>query len=130
MKHSHLAIFAFLASATTFSTPAFCADCSNAASTPEIEQCAKKDQEKAEAKLNDTYKKAMAALSAQGPDPKAKSSLASAQRLWIKFREADCQAVYDYHEGGTIRGLEYIGCMRARATAREAEIRATYLDER
>jgi uncharacterized protein YecT (DUF1311 family) len=50
-------------------------------------------------------------ISLAGLEPKAKTKLRNAQRLWINLRKADCEAVYEANIGGTIRGPAYGACM-------------------
>jgi uncharacterized protein YecT (DUF1311 family) len=96
-------------------------DCSNATTTGAMEQCAATEQKAVEAKLNTTYQRTLKAFDGQ-EDAKAKQMLVEAQRAWIKFREADCKAVYQKWGDGTIRGLMYIGCMQQRAEQRIKEL--------
>ena len=44
------------------------------------------------------------------------------QRAWIEFRDADCDAAYEYYAGGTMRNLVHIGCMQKRAEQRIKEL--------
>lgn len=109
-----------------FSSNLYATDCKNAVNTQEINQCAKIDQEKTEAKLNATYQQAIKSLS--NPDDEytkyseIKSSLILAQKAWIKFRKADCNTVYLQNKDGTIRTAMYISCMQERAEQRIKEL--------
>ncbi len=112
-----------IAIATLFlTTNALALDCSKAISTPDLNTCAKQDQKEVEAELNTVYKEVIRSLS--GPDTElekpseVKSALIKAQRAWVKFREADCNAVYLKHMSGTIRTVMYIGCMQSHAEQR------------
>ena len=111
MKFS-LALLLALSSASSFAL-----DCKNAVSMPDINECAAVDQKKVEDKLNQTYQGVLKSLD-QDKDPDTKKALIAAQRAWVKFREADCQAVYQKSIGGTIRTVMYIGCMQNRAETR------------
>ncbi|WP_287815523.1 lysozyme inhibitor LprI family protein [Pseudomonas sp.] len=101
-------------------------DCANASTTPEMTQCAALDADAAEAKLNATYKQLIQNLSQ--PDTESeqysetRQKLQIAQRAWIKFRDADCEAVYQANSGGTLRGLAALGCKRNRAEQRTREL--------
>jgi len=102
-------------------------DCSKAFTTPDMNECARIEQEKVEAELNATYKRALAFLDGRDPPIKedaarAKAKLIEAQRAWITFRESDCEAVYSLNSSGTIRTLMWIGCMRSRAEQRIKEL--------
>ena len=111
-----------------FCGSAFALDCNKAASTPEINECAHIEQEKVEKKLNDVYRRVLKQIEEVGKNPESeaqadiKKTFIEAQRLWVKFREADCQNVYKFWSGGTMRGLMYIGCMQSRAEQRIKEL--------
>ncbi|MCH8622805.1 lysozyme inhibitor LprI family protein [Undibacterium sp. TS12] len=111
--------FITLACASQF---ALALDCSKASNTIEINECASIEQKKVEAKLNAVYQRVMKMLdkeiAAGDLDKASKTTLIEAQRAWLKFREADCNAVYQYHISGTIRGVMYIGCMQTHTERR------------
>lgn len=105
-------------------------DCQQAVTTPELNQCAKIEQQKVEAKLNMVYQQVLRTLNE--PDTESdkfsemKQKLIQAQRAWVKFRELDCDAVYSFHAGGTIRTLMFIDCMQEHATQRIKDLEDTY----
>jgi uncharacterized protein YecT (DUF1311 family) len=96
----------------------FALDCKNAVSTPEINECASIEQKKVEDKLNKVYQRVIKSVD----KAEAKKSLVEAQRAWVKFREADCNAVYQKWIDGTIRGVMFTGCMQNRAETRIKEL--------
>ncbi|MBE9607918.1 lysozyme inhibitor LprI family protein [Chitinilyticum piscinae] len=108
--------------------PAQALDCRQASSTPDIEQCARMTQEKTEQQLNTVYRRVLKQVEAVSANPETeeqgalKKNFIEAQRLWVKFREADCRNVYSYWSGGTIRGTMYLGCMQSRAEQRIKEL--------
>lgn len=95
-------------------------DCSNAVSTPDINECAAREQKQVEARLNTVYQRVLKTVT----DRKVRTQFVSAQRLWVKYREADCKAVYEKYAGGTIRTVMFIGCMQNRAETRIKELEA------
>lgn len=102
---------------------AFAIDCAKANTTPEINECAHAEQQKVEQKLNATYQAALNFLDQMDPlvkddAVKAKAKLIEAERAWIKFREADCDAVFSLNASGTIRTVLRIGCMKSHAQSR------------
>lgn len=97
-------------------------DCGSALSTPEVNECARRDHEKVEARLNQVYKRTLASLVEEPDALDAKAQLIIAQREWVKFRELDCQAKFTLHQSGTIRTLVYFGCMDNHAQARIAQL--------
>jgi uncharacterized protein YecT (DUF1311 family) len=106
---------AVLAFAAAHAAPAFALDCNRAMTTMDLNECAAMQKDRTEKKLNQTYQRVLQALGKRDEDAgqhaKVKAALVAAQREWVKFREADCQAVYTLHEGGTIRTVMYLGCM-------------------
>ena len=121
MKYSMILIICLLA------PEAYAADsCDNAVSDPEINECASKDFDRADAALNHSYKKVLADLDALGKDMseavQAKHELIAAQRQWVAFREADCNAVFTLNKGGTVRTLMYLSCMSSHAAQRTKEL--------
>jgi uncharacterized protein YecT (DUF1311 family) len=68
-------------------------DCANAMSTVEMNFCAEQELNKADAALNETYKKALAAIPEMATEKPydAKSweeALRASQRAWVAFRDA------------------------------------------
>ena len=108
-----------LIAGTASAAPAL--DCNNAASTVDINECAAREKKAVEAKLNAAYQAALKALG-DGEGAAAKKALVLAQRAWIKFREADCHALYELWSDGTMRDVVSLNCMRRRAEQRIKEL--------
>ena len=70
-----------------------------------------------EAKLNEVYQRVLKAFGDQ-EHAAARSKLIAAQRAWVRFREADCNAVFEKWAGGSVRTVMYIGCMQKHAEQR------------
>lgn len=100
------------------SSPVLAIDCNKAITTPDINQCAYAEQQKVELKLNQTYQRVLKMLSRPDETSNVKASLVKAQRAWVVFREADCTAIFDFWEEGTIRTVQRIGCMQEHAEFR------------
>ena len=66
--------------------------------------CMGSEAEQQDARLNENYKAAMQALT-----PAQQTQLRDAQRLWIKFRDADC-ALLGSLTGGTIDSVNSASC--------------------
>lgn len=117
LKSAVLAVVTLLAS-----LPAAAVDCAQAITTPDINACAAAEQKKVETELNTVYQHVLHGLEQASTDAernrKTRAALVEAQRAWVKFREADCKAVFTRHEGGTIRTVMYLGCMQTHAEAR------------
>lgn len=117
-----------LCSVNAFADDGADVDCSNAITTMEVDICASRELEIVETDLNKAYQSLMRGLTKPEPGEEenyalARKRLLEAQRAWVTFREADCQAQYALHASGTIRNAIYIGCMSERATQRIKELR-------
>lgn len=72
--------------------------------TSAMVECYNEELEKEDARLNNAYKNVMTAFS-----PENKQKVLTAQRLWIKFRDADCNLYYTL-SGGTMDLLNGADC--------------------
>ena len=79
-------------------------------------ECNGEELDRQDARLNDTYKKLMSKLSRD-----RKKALLKAQRAWIKFREANCDADPD---GGRAARLDASGCLVRMTATRAKELKA------
>ncbi len=91
----------------------YCFDSSDG-STVSLRSCNAKELKYQDSLLNSNYKRAMAVLS-----PSQKKDLKQAQRLWIKYRDANCNT-YANLTGGTMDLLNVGGC-HIDMTARRAQ---------
>lgn len=96
-------------------------DCGNPRSTLEESQCADMAQRAVEGKLNELYQRVLTTFGDQA-HVAARNKLLAAQRLWVKFRDADCAAVYENWMGGTVRKAMSSECMRKHAEQRIKEL--------
>ncbi|WP_431259066.1 lysozyme inhibitor LprI family protein [Roseateles chitinivorans] len=128
--HPDLAIarrLAFAALAIFAASSAHALDCANAVSTVDMNDCAKQEQQQVEKQLNDVYRRVLAETPVKVGSvkpAKPKDSLVAAQRLWVKFREADCKAVLDLWSDGSIRNVQYLACLRDHAQLRIKQLEA------
>ncbi|WP_313526339.1 lysozyme inhibitor LprI family protein [Stutzerimonas kunmingensis] len=101
-------------------------DCAKVISTPDVEQCIAFELDKVEAGLNEAYQRLLKQLTQvdtpQDNYTEYRKKLLIAQRAWIKFREADCDAQYEMHRSGTIRNSIYLSCKKQRAEQRINEL--------
>jgi len=79
-------------------------------------QCDGEELDRQDARLNDAYKKLMSELS-----PDRKKALLKAQRVWIKFREANCDYWADPDATFEERA-NTIGCLLRMTVARVKEL--------
>ena len=99
--------------------------CKEAYTTIEINQCAEAEYEKADKKLNAAYQVALkvsGSIEDKQQRTDTRQGLIEAQRLWVKFRDKDCGAVYSLWSDGTIRGAMFWGCMYERTEQRTKEL--------
>jgi len=82
--------------------------------TREVEQCLAADLARADAELNRYYAAAVRRLTDER-QPAALAKLRVSERAWIQHRDAECDAVWEYWKGGTIRGTFSTEC-RVRLT--------------
>ncbi|WP_261393412.1 lysozyme inhibitor LprI family protein [Pseudomonas aeruginosa] len=102
-------IFMAISSASAFADDGYSVAYSACVSKAEGEtsalvDCSNEELAKQDARLNKAYKTAMGVLSAEN-----KQKLLDAQRLWVKFRDADCGVYYSL-SGGTMDMLNGSGC--------------------
>lgn len=100
-------------------------DCANADTQLAMTYCAEQDWNAADVKLNAAYKSAMAVLKGidsnlEAADQGAAIALRNAQRAWVPFRDATCDAEGWAYHGGSAEPMVIYAC-RARVTAARAE---------
>lgn len=107
-------------------------DCTNATSTVEMNVCADREFEQADAELNAVYQRALGKLPQLGMEKPfdAKSwetALRKSQRAWIAFRDAECREhVPMFWTGGTGTTVAVISCLTDKTKARTRELREHY----
>jgi uncharacterized protein YecT (DUF1311 family) len=112
--------------------PAPAIDCAKATATVELNFCAEKELDKADAALNAVYKKVLAYIAKTGGDKPydAKSweaALRESQRAWVAFRDADCKGLIPMSwTGGTGTTGEVLGCMLDKTKVRTTELESLY----
>ncbi len=104
-------------------------DCANAVTQKDMNICAEAGWQEADADLNDTYAKVMAAMKAMDADlPPAlqggETALRTAQRAWITYRDANCKAAGFPMRGGSAEPLLVYGCLRQMTLNRTDELLA------
>jgi uncharacterized protein YecT (DUF1311 family) len=84
--------------------------------TMKVMDCIRDESQLQDGRLNATYKKLMDSLS-----PERRQQLRSAQRLWIKYRDANC-AFYLDPEGGSMARMDAGFCMLDMMAKRTKEL--------
>jgi uncharacterized protein YecT (DUF1311 family) len=105
---------------TTFSGTLF-AQCENAGTTAATTNCIAHEYEKADAELNRIYK-----LAFKGLNPKEADNLKKAQRAWVIYRDAQCDAEYAKWDGGSGGPAAHLGCLYRLTQLRTRELHKTY----
>jgi len=95
--------------------------CRDAVATSDLSSCMAKALKSAEAKLNTTYLRIETALTEE-----EMKSLAKAERLWVQYRDANCNAEYSLYDGGTGGPPTRLACIEAETKTREASLRRSF----
>ncbi len=97
------------------------APCRDKAGTVEAANCFNNAHRAADKTLNQIYGKVR-----KGLEPREQQALLNAERLWARYRDADCAAERDLYEGGSASGPAYQACLEAQTRHRIAELHAAY----
>ena len=97
------------------------APCRGPASNAEGTRCFIDASHTADKKLNQVYARVGEVL-----DPDEQKELQAAQRLWLKFRDANCAAERNLYGGGTAVSMVYAACIKADTRQRTAELKMMY----
>jgi uncharacterized protein YecT (DUF1311 family) len=57
-------------------------------------------------------------------EPRTRVKLRAAERLWLRYRQANCEAEASVYEGGTIQPLIELRCVARLTRERAAELKA------
>lgn len=107
-------------------------DCTEALSTVQMNNCAAAELAKADAELNATYQKAIAAIPEFASDPpwdaKAwEETLRASQRAWVSFRDAECEKhVAMFWTNGSGATVDILGCKTEKTEQRTKELKDRY----
>ena len=107
-------------------------DCANAVSTADLNACASRDFDAADATLNAVYKKITADFAGDEHEysennKKWVEALRASQRAWVAFRDADCEKLKIFEAGGgSATTGEVLGCMTEMTDARTKALKERY----
>jgi uncharacterized protein YecT (DUF1311 family) len=99
--------------------PAEALDCQSPAHQREIDQCAGRDFQAADAKLNALYRSMMSRYDAAN-----QAVFKTAEKSWIVYRDAECAFETNGTVGGTINSTMFTQCRMAKTNARMQELNA------
>ena len=97
------------------------APCQGPSTTADESSCFDTALKKADAELNSYYRRIEALET--GHDL---ANLRGAQRLWIQFRDANCNAEYDLYEGGSAGPTVKSACLESMTRRRTEELETMY----
>ena len=97
------------------------AQCDDAKTTLQINECFAKELKKADAELNGVYR-----LTIKKLEPAEAVLLRKAQRAWLGYRDAHCEADRAQWDGGTGGPAAFMSCKLELTRKRTAEIQNTY----
>ena len=95
-------------------------DCTRLSTQLEMNFCAGRNREAADAALNEAYRRIVARL---GTDTATLGQLREAQRAWIAFRDAECTFAASGVEGGSIYPMILLGCRETMTRERISALR-------
>jgi uncharacterized protein YecT (DUF1311 family) len=95
--------------------------CNKPSSGAEETNCFVQAYKDSDQELNRTYSQIRRVV---GGDELTK--LQAAQRLWVKFRDANCAAERELYSGGSAASMVYAACMAADTRQRTAELMTMY----
>jgi len=95
--------------------------CGEAYTQMEINQCLAAAYQRADKGLNELYSNMMSKQ-----DPADRDYLQAAQRAWIKYRDANCEAAAALYQGGSIQPSVRSECLRRNTRARVEELNQIY----
>jgi uncharacterized protein YecT (DUF1311 family) len=93
--------------------------CANPLTQMEMNHCAGKAFQAADATINQVYRKLVSML-----DEGEKAQLKEAQVAWLKYRDTNCEFVADQYKGGSIRLQIQATCLKDMTKARTTQLKA------
>lgn len=99
-------------------------DCANATAQAALNACAAQAFERADAELNAAYEGALfaAGVADETGARGLEEGLREAQRLWITFRDAACEAEANIYAGGTMQPMAGSACLERVTYARAQDL--------
>ncbi|HGO8918138.1 lysozyme inhibitor LprI family protein [Neisseria lactamica] len=99
-------------------------NCQNVNDASQLRECLDVENKVVEQKLAETYQAVLSQNSGN-----SKQLIITAQREWVKFKEADCMAQASFMQGGSGYGVAYKSCINSYAISREQMLRNEFLNK-
>lgn len=101
--------------------------CHNDGSRVDAAVCAREDFVRADTQLSDAYQAALSMVGADSERADARAAFVTAQREWIRFRDADCQGQDRIFQHGTMREAIVQLCLKGLTEQRTKELKQRWL---
>ena len=98
--------------------PAHAADCSDAQTQADMNECARTELKQADDRLNRLYGEIQQRLKGE---PNTATLLTSAQRAWVTYRDAECGFSSFMSTGGSIHGMVEAQCLNGLTETRSED---------
>jgi uncharacterized protein YecT (DUF1311 family) len=100
--------------------------CITKTTTQEMNSCAKDEYDKANTKLDQTYKALLKQIPAKDEDgipyTAVKKQMPVAHKAWTEFVKQDCKAIAIYNKGSALKDVELYSCMRLHTEQRISDL--------
>lgn len=97
------------------------APCQNVGSGADETACFAATAKKSDAELNELYRRVLTVV-----DGDELVKLEAAQRLWMRFRDANCDAEHELYLGGSAASMVKLACLEAVTRHRTEELKVMY----
>ena len=89
--------------------------------TPDVVDCIATALKKSDSDLNYLYQRIQTVVSGE-----ELVKLKASQRLWVKFRDVNCDAEHELYDGGTAAPAVKLACLEAMTRHRTEELKVMY----
>jgi uncharacterized protein YecT (DUF1311 family) len=121
--HCGLMLLMFIASGSAQQMNEKDSPCTGTAVTSDLVDCLSKAQKSADTTLNSAYKNVLDYFRNRREDTER---LRTAERLWLQYRDANCDAERGLYDVGTGASPAYLACVESMTRARTKELKVMY----
>lgn len=101
-------------------------DCGDYNTQAQMNECAAREYKAIDKKLNAGYKKALGKIKSR----EMYENFRDSQRVWIKYRDSNCDFAADMYKGGSMEQFVYYNCMERLTDDRYEEISDLFRKDR